>query len=516
MPSDGNSLLYTDDEPGYRNTKLESGIPPPSLSTLPRITRQVRGRGGGSVFIPGLPNRNDQQLPPRAHQQPHLVNKFNESVARPLAPLPPAPRPPAPRPVVEVVGRFFVVIDNIHEPDFLEQLPTSDWSRMMSERDDVRGRLTDLRLLGGDIGLLKDIEGQNDSLVKAGLSLRELDSVCAPNNPYEALAQRCLLDSLSSVALGHLDFLLQPVREYLKPFAQIRFVDLGSRFGGFSRYILWRTSTTRSDCNISAKGWYFGCGDTSVFERPPTDSGNELDLSRLSMGYRGGIEMVREFGLDFKTKPDILDPTTVEAFIELVKGDTTMAGVELVVGEFGNDLPDFGTGLEQRQYAFIIAQAVIALRVLRQGGTFVFRMADTTTPLSAEILFLLHSCFDRIAIARSLVSRPTSAERYILCNHLRGDPSWVAGHLLSALTKIRTDQLKLSHLVSWTRVSAEKDFIDKIAKVNMKLGHTRISGLKHAVEQLSLSSSNNADYQPNKFQIDAAERCLKTWSLPVK
>ncbi|KAJ1903422.1 hypothetical protein LPJ71_005187 [Coemansia sp. S17] len=226
--------------------------------------------------------------------------------------------------------------------------------------------------------------------------------------------------------------------------------------------------------------------------------------------------MVREFGLDFKTKPDILDPTTVEAFIELVKGDTTMAGVELVVGEFGNDLPDFGTGLEQRQYAFIIAQAVIALRVLRQGGTFVFRMADTTTPLSAEILFLLHSCFDRIAIARSLVSRPTSAERYILCNHLRGDPSWVAGHLLSALTKIRTDQLKLSHLVSWTRVSAEKDFIDKIAKVNVKLGHTRISGLKHAVEQLSLSSSNNADYQPNKFQIDAAERCLKTWSLPVK
>ncbi|KAJ2253040.1 hypothetical protein GGI13_002927 [Coemansia sp. RSA 455] len=509
MPSDGNSLLYTDDEPGYKNTKLDSGIPPPSLLTLPRITKQARGLGGGSVFIPGQPNRNDQQLLPRAHQQPHLVSKFNEPVAHP-----PAPRFPAPRPVVDVVGRFFVVIDNIHGPGFLEQLPTSDWSRMMGERDDVRGRLTDLRLLGGDIGLLKDIERHNESIVKAGLSLRELDSVCAPNNPYEALAQCCLLERRSSVALGHLDFLLQPVRQYIKPLSQVRFVDLGSSGAGFSHYILWRTAATQR--NVLGKGWTFGCGNTPDFKWPVAQIGNELDAEWRSYHGKGANSLVAQFGLNFKTKPDILDPTTVEAFIEFVKGDSTKADVDVVVGEYGNDLPDNGTDLEQRQYAFIIAQAVIALRVLRQGGTFVFKMADTTTPLSAEILFLLRACFERIAIVRSLVSRPTSAERYILCNHLRGDPRWVAGHLLSALTKIHTGQLKLSHLVSWTRVSAEKDFIDKIAKVNVKLGHARISGLKHAVEQLSLSSSNNADYQPSKFQIDAAERCLKTWDLPLK
>ncbi|KAJ2751921.1 hypothetical protein GGI19_004169 [Coemansia pectinata] len=509
MPSDGNSMLYTDDEPGYRTTKLDSGIPPPSLSTLPRIVKAPRGGGSGAVPIQGQPNRNARQLPPHSHQQPRRMNEFHESVA-----------PAAPRPAADVVGRFFVVIDNIHGPNLIEQLSTPDWSRMMSERDDVRGRRTDHRLLGGEIGLVKDLERQKETLIKAALSTREFNQVCAPNNPYEALAQCSALGNLSAIVLGHLDFLLHPVREYLKPGAMLQFVDLGSRQGGFSRYILWRSNQHRN--GGGAKGWYFGCGDSAAVKQSPaiTGSGRGLDIEELSLslGCSSIADSLTEFGLGLQTKPDILDPTTVEAFIEFVKGNSTnTVGVDLVVGECdaGNDLPDFGTDLERRQYAFILAQAVIALRVLRKGGTFVFKMADTTTPLSAEILFLLHSCFERMAIARSLTSRPTSAERYILCNHLRGDPRWIASHLLAALTRINTDQFKLSHLVSWTRVSAEKKFIDKIASVNVTLARTQMLGLKYAMEQ-RLSSSNNADYQPSKFQIDVAERCLKNWDLQTK
>ncbi|KAJ2830094.1 hypothetical protein FBU31_002557 [Coemansia sp. 'formosensis'] len=508
MPSDRILVLYTDDEPGYKSTKLDSGVLPPSLSTLPRIVKAPRGGGSNVVSIQGQANRNARQLPQHSHQPyPQRTDKPNE----PIAPVPP-------RPTVDVVGRFFVVIENKRAANFVEQLSTPEWSRMMSERDDVRGRRTDTRLLRDDAGLIQNLERQKETLIKAAMPTREFNAVCALNNPYAALARCSTLSNLSAIALGHLDFLLKPVQEYLKAEAGMQFVDLGSKDGGFSRYILWRSSQLKTG-NGGAKGWYFGRGDAAAVKQSPAtaDSGYGLDIERLSLDCSGAADSLTEFGADSKTKPDILDPATVEAFIEFVKGNSTnTVGVDLVVGECGggDDLPDFGTDLERRQYAFILAQAVIALRVLRKDGTFVFKMADTTTPLSAEILFLLHSCFERMAIVRSLASRPTSSERYIVCNHLKGEPRWIASHLLAALTRIHADQFKLSHLVSWTRVSADKEFIDKISSVNVTLARTQMSALKHAIEQRS--SPNNADSRPSKFQIDVAERCLKTWGLPVK
>ncbi|KAJ2733482.1 hypothetical protein IW152_003033 [Coemansia sp. BCRC 34962] len=379
-----------------------------------------------------------------------------------------------------------------------------EWSRMMSERDDVRGRRTDPRLLGGDVGLVRELERRREMMMGMGLSAHEFNLVCAPNNPYEALAQSSAWGSLSAVALGHLDFLLKPVTEYLKPKMELRFVDLGSICGGFSRYILWRANRVGG----SAKGWYLGC--PSGAERGTLDSADGLDIGRLSLGVAD--DSLTEFGAGSPTKPDVLEPATVEAFIEFVKSGSNAAGVDLVVGESGRELPDFGVDLERRQYAFILAQSAIALRVLRAGGTFVFRMADTTTPLSAEILFLLHACFERMAVVRSLASRPTSTERFIVCNHVGGESRWVASHFLAALARMRGDQFKLSHLVSWTRVSAERQFIDKIAGVNVTLAQSQLAGLKYAGEH----SSSVGEFRPSRLQSDVAERCLSVWDLPLR
>ncbi|KAJ2694438.1 hypothetical protein H4218_005607, partial [Coemansia sp. IMI 209128] len=405
-------------------------------------------------------------------------------------------------PAVDVVGRFFIVIENSRGPGFIEQLSTPEWSRMMSERDDVRGRRTDPRLLGGDLGLVRELEKQREAVMGMGLSAHEFNLVCAPNNPYEALAQSSAWGNLSAVALGHLDFLLRPVSEYLKPESKLRFVDLGSTSGGFSRYILWRAGRRGS----SARGWYFG---SPAGERETLDAADGLDIGRLSLDGADGT--LTEFGAGSPTKPDILDPAAVEAFIGSVKSGAS-ASVDLVVAESGRELADFGVDLERRQYAFILAQSVIALRVLRAGGTFVFRMAETTTPLSAEILFLLHACFERMAVVRSLVSRPTCTERFIVCNHLVGESRWVASHFLAALARMRGDQFKLSHLVSWTRVSAERQFIDKLSGVNVTLAQSQLAGFKYAGEH----SSGVAEFRPSRLQSDVAERCLNTWDLPLR
>ncbi|KAJ2116281.1 hypothetical protein GGH17_006056, partial [Coemansia sp. RSA 788] len=57
MPFDSNQVLFTDADPGYRHTKIESGVPPPSLDALPRFVKNARDgaygqRGRGQQRYP--------------------------------------------------------------------------------------------------------------------------------------------------------------------------------------------------------------------------------------------------------------------------------------------------------------------------------------------------------------------------------------------------------------------------------------------------------------------------------
>ncbi|KAJ2903111.1 hypothetical protein GGI21_004470, partial [Coemansia aciculifera] len=418
-------------------------------------------------------------------------------------------------------SRPFVVINNIKDANFEEQLSSPEWSRMMSERDDVRGRRSDYRLFNGEVGLVNELEKCRETLINmAPPSLVEFNYACAPSNPHAALAQCSVLGNLSAVALGHLDSLLKPVQDYLGVEGGIKFVDLGSKQAGFSQYILWRANQRK------ATGWYFGCeggggGGSS------SGSGSELglDIERLSLACRNDAHSLEEYGSGVAAgvKPDILDPSSVESFVDHVKSKTKGSGIDLVVAECGSTdtlgLPDFGTDLERRQYTYIIAQAVIALRLLRKGGTFVFKMSDTATPLGAELLFLLHACFTRIAVVRSMASRPTSTERFVVCNLLKGESRWVASHLLAALTKIHGDRehFRLSHVVSWTKVSSDRQFMEQLSRFNVSLARGQLAALQGAVALGSFSSSPSGNsYQPSAAQVEVARQCLKSWDLLAK
>ncbi|KAJ2808534.1 hypothetical protein H4R20_000837 [Coemansia guatemalensis] len=478
MPFDENEPLFTDEDPQYRDTPLTSSIPPPSLATLPRIIRNPRGRSNHNSGQQPYP-----QQPPPQQQLP------------PSAPVPPPPPPAfvqqtqqeAQKPAVDLIARHLSVINNTHGPSFVEQLSSSKWSRMMSVQEGPGGRQVDGRLC--DPKLLQSI-----GLVKTSLSLSRVQIAHVSDNigPYAAVLQSSTLKNASAVTLGHLDYLLQPVREYIKAGKLLRYVDLGSVGCGYSNYIRWKVDQQK-DCSGS-RGWYFASGaldsSTSSF-----DGENKLDL--------------------FEAAGGILDPADIKAFVTRVRdsADDGHNGVDLVVGELGS-----GHGgsidAETQHYGYTIAQAVIALRVLRRGGTFVFKAFEATTPLSAELLFLIHACFERVAIVRSFVSSPISSERFVVCNHLIADPTWVAAHLLSALTKMHANQYQISHLVSWTQLSGEKQFIEQLLHSNMAIGRMQIQALNAVAAHREKQQSSDASGY-SEHQIKVANMCLRHWGLPT-
>ncbi|KAJ1832140.1 hypothetical protein LPJ63_003770 [Coemansia sp. RSA 2711] len=444
MPFDEREALFTDADPGYLNTRLESGIPPPSLSALPRIIRNPRGES--SYASAAQRGRG----PPRAP-------------ANPLRPTPTAPVVPS----MDVVARLLYVVPNTRGPEFVEQLATAEWSRMMSERDDVRGRRSDPRLC--DIGLLQSIQAGKEKLGRQPGG--HADAVRAVDQ-YAAVSQ-CVLGGQSAVELGHVDFLLQPVREYVRAGRELQYVDVGSQDCGFARYIRWRVGQQPGG---RARGWYFGAADAGA---PLTDADLAADAGEL------------------------LDPRELERFAARVRS-ASPGGVDVVVAEHvaaGRDVA------EKEQYAYTMAQAAVALRVLRAGGTFVFRAREASTPLSAELLFLLHACFERTAIVRTFASRPTGPDRFVVCNRLAAEPRWVAGHLLAALGKMHAGQLKPAHLVSWTRVAGERQFIEPVMRSNTAIAQAQ-------VQALGMAAQARPSAQFSRQQTELADACLRHWGLP--
>ncbi|KAJ2082383.1 hypothetical protein H4R24_001619 [Coemansia sp. RSA 988] len=471
MPFDENELLFTDEDPEYRDTPLTSSIPPPSLDTLPRAIRSARN---GSDHNRG--------------QRPYLQQQQQQ---RP--PLPPAAfmrktQQEAQVPAVDLMARHLTVINNTYGPSFVGQLSSSKWSRMMSAQEGPGGRQVDGHLC--DPKLLQSINSVKTSLTN--LPQAQTAQACDKLGPYAAVSQSSTLENASAVALGHLDYLLQPVREYVKGEKPLRYVDLGSAGCGYSSYIRWRVAQQK--VSSGSCGWYFA---------PDTQSGNTS-----AFGGENKLDL-------FEAEGGILDPANIKAFVKRVRdsGDGGQNGVDLVVADFGSE-QSASIDTETQQYGYTIAQSAIALQVLRRGGTFVFKTFEATTPLSAELLFLIHSCFERVAIVRSFASRPTASERYVICNHLIVDPSWVTAHLLSALSKMHTNQFKISHLVSWTQLSSDKQFIEQLLHNNMAIGKMQLQALSAVVACIEKQQIND-DSRYSEHQIQVANMCLRHWGLPA-
>ncbi|KAJ1946458.1 hypothetical protein EC988_005548 [Linderina pennispora] len=469
MPFDPNEELFTDADPGYRNTRLESTVPPPSLSALSRSIRSVRGGTRA-------PNRGD-----------HSNNSSSQRSMVPGLRQPPQPAPV--RPEIDVKGSSCIVISNSYPPSFAEQhLCSPDWIRMMSDRDDARGRRGDARL--GDVAMMQSIQACKQALAEA-------DSVATTEdrlNVYSCLKVISPFVDISALKLAHLDYPLGVVREYLQPDRELKFVDLCSGRGGFTEYILWRASKQLVGCN----GWYFA--DKS--------SKQPLDVDRM-LPECHAAQNTTVF------QADILDPANVDAFIQKVRGDIRAShAVDLVVAEGCTASPSLDMEQERQQYAYLIAQAAVGLKLLRKKGTFVFKAFDTFTPLSAEILFILHTFFERTAIVRSLASSPSSAERFVVCNRLiTEDTSRIVAHLMSALHRMHHNQLKLAHLVSWTRVSGDKKFMAPLYDANMKHAASQLQALNAILAHMKHPDMViNWAHSPQ----EVADVCFEKWGIPKR
>lgn len=93
-------------------------------------------------------------------------------------------------------------------------------------------------------------------------------------------------------------------------------------------------------------------------------------------------------------------------------GQNTM---HLITADGGFDFSRDFNKQEEHSFKLISCEVYCALRMLRNGGTFIVKVYDIFHPCTIHMVSCLRRCFECIYITKPLTSRPANSEKYLVC-----------------------------------------------------------------------------------------------------
>ena len=290
------------------------------------------------------------------------------------------------------------------------------------------------------------------------------------------------------------------------------FVDLCGAPGGFSEYILYRhehpvnNSTSKTGIlNSNAVRRCFGFG-MSLGGFNEDGKGAHWDLKHLQRYHNNRRKSKNKMhyyicnGLDgtgnIYNWDNVLHlQQEVRSIIDKHKtnGESSTGLVNLVVADGGFDAQRDVSSQEEIAHRLIVSQTAAALHLLLPGGNFTIKMFGFQMERTRRLIQYLFEHFEKILCIKPIVSRPASAERYLVCLNFQGHGEGWDG------LRWRDDMISYKHSTSIEEFDA-KTVDDLETRLNNSLHLFDIQML-----QLNIDSCRTIVQYLNKKRKIAAE-----------
>ena len=226
------------------------------------------------------------------------------------------------------------------------------------------------------------------------------------------------------------------------------FVDLCGAPGGFSEYILYRhvhpATDTHQDNNHSRIPCYgFGM---SLLGTNADGKGAQWKLEHLKRYHLNSNETINTKNSSGTSHQKLhyqvcngADGTgsiyNWDNVLQLQKEITTTLSTDkrdinnnkplanLVVADGGFDSQRNSNDQESIAHKIVVSQTAAALTLLAPRGTFVLKTFGFKEEETRRMLHYLYDCFDQLTFVKPVLSRPASAERYLVCRGYTGQTS---------------------------------------------------------------------------------------------
>ncbi|XP_022920203.2 cap-specific mRNA (nucleoside-2'-O-)-methyltransferase 1 [Onthophagus taurus] len=334
------------------------------------------------------------------------------------------------------------------------------------------------------------------------LSQMTLCKARARANPFEkiknvffmnrAALKMANIDAATNFMFTNIDY--DP--RHKNPYSPYFFADVCAGPGGFTEYILWRKKWCFKGFGFTLKGQHDFKLNESTCISPNT-----------FQAYYGAAE-----------DGDICNLDNIRDFKSKVFCQTGGLGVHFMMADGGFSVEGNENLQEVLSKQLYTCQCLMALEIVRPGGHFVTKLFDLFTKFSVGLLYLMHQCFEYVAILKPNSSRPANSERYLIGKYLKHTKttSIIKKYLnkivydLCEIKKQSIPLIDIEEIVSNTMLKENVSFFNYICKSN------NLNGLKQSValKKLALFGRNPSLIDPRQEKI--RDKCLEFWRIPNK
>lgn len=130
-----------------------------------------------------------------------------------------------------------------------------------------------------------------------------------------------------------------------------------------------------------------------------------------------------------------------------------------------------------------LSELVCALSLQKLGGVFIWKLFDTCTRLSADLLYVLNGFYERIDMYKPETSRPANSERYVIASGFKG---MTAEDLKVLLTVVEQSKKYVVSLVSEKghKTAGYQLLMDELKVFNERLMLNQYRKIKEIIDMI--------------------------------
>ncbi len=161
---------------------------------------------------------------------------------------------------------------------------------------------------------------------------------------------------------------------------------------------------------------------------------------------------------------------------------------------------------EQEAYRLIFGEIISAIKIQKDGGSFVLKIFESYTHTTLKMIELLRAFYKEVYICKPYTSRISNSEKYVVCKKF--DKSKATSSIIKKLEEFmitlnKNEQFNIIDIFTDFQIS--KKNIDMYKKINIQLMIRQYLGINNIIFFDKLDNKNGTEY--NEFldkQIEAA------------
>lgn len=185
----------------------------------------------------------------------------------------------------------------------------------------------------------------------------------------------------------------------------------------------------------------------------------------------------------------------------------------LVTADGGFDYSSNFNGQEINSCQIIYSECVIALNILKKGGSFVCKVFDLFSYTMIQILYIVSSCFEEVYIYKPETSRPANSEKYLVCMYYKDNLNNESKNNLLKIIELWNDKtfdLKEDESIIFKNIKINNNFIQKLNIYNEKYMENQMYYLNNTIKLAEHKIEKDKYYEIIQNQVyNAIEWCKK-------